>query len=140
MSRCSLPQKRGGDSWGKRSGSWRHTFAPSVCRRTAASQGSRPGLQLRRAYGARGAKWVCLIFVDRDGDTLLHGTIDLVFREEAKWFIVDYKSDSTQGRLESLVQYYTPQVAHYARFWRELTGVETEAGLFFVDGSVMRWT
>jgi ATP-dependent helicase/nuclease subunit A len=79
------------------------------------------------------------IGIDRDGDTLLHGTIDLVFREGAKWFIVDYKSDSTQGRLESLVQYYTPQVAHYARFWRELTGAETEAGLFFVDGCMMRW-
>jgi ATP-dependent helicase/nuclease subunit A len=79
--------------------------------------------------------------LDRDGDTLLHGTIDLVFREGEQWHIVDYKSDSTvgEGRLESLVAYYQPQVEHYARFWGELTGAPTVAGLFFVDGCVERW-
>jgi ATP-dependent helicase/nuclease subunit A len=79
--------------------------------------------------------------LDREGDTLLHGTIDLVFREGEQWHIVDYKSDSTmgEGRLESLVAYYKPQVEHYARFWSELTGAPTVAGLFFVDGCVERW-
>jgi ATP-dependent helicase/nuclease subunit A len=79
--------------------------------------------------------------LDREGDTLLHGTIDLVFREGGHWHIVDYKSDSTvgEGRLDSLVAYYKPQVEHYARFWGELTGAPTVAGLFFVDGCVERW-
>ena len=75
--------------------------------------------------------------LDEDGDTLLHGTIDLVFREGAQWFIVDYKSDSTAGRLESLVSYYRPQVELYARFWSQLTQAPASAGLFFVDGCVM---
>ena len=77
--------------------------------------------------------------IDEDGDTLLHGTIDLVFREGDRWFIVDYKSDSTTGRLDALVQYYERQVEHYGRFWSQLTGAPTSAGLFFVDGCIERW-
>jgi ATP-dependent helicase/nuclease subunit A len=71
--------------------------------------------------------------------TLLHGTVDLVFREGAVWHIVDYKTDSTKDRLESLVAYYRPQVEHYAKFWSKLTGAETKAGLFFVDGCREEW-
>ncbi|HEX7420231.1 MAG TPA: UvrD-helicase domain-containing protein [Thermoanaerobaculia bacterium] len=78
--------------------------------------------------------------LDEDGDTLLHGTIDLVFRERNHWFVVDYKSDSTKDRLDKLVSYYKPQVEHYARFWERLTGVGTSAGLFFVDGCVEKWS
>jgi ATP-dependent exoDNAse (exonuclease V) beta subunit len=77
--------------------------------------------------------------IDEDGETLLHGAIDLVFREGAQWFIVDYKSDSTAGRLDALVTYYKPQVEHYARFWSQLTGAQTSAGLFFVDGLQEVW-
>lgn len=77
--------------------------------------------------------------IDEDGDTLLHGTIDLTFRENERWFIVDYKSDSTSGRLDALVEYYAPQVEHYARFWSRITNCKTQGGLFFVDGSIERW-
>jgi len=77
--------------------------------------------------------------LDEDGETLLHGTIDLVFREGTEWFIVDYKSDSTTGRIDALVAYYASQVEHYARFWSRLTGSPTRAGLFFVDGCIERW-
>jgi ATP-dependent helicase/nuclease subunit A len=72
-------------------------------------------------------------------ETLLHGVIDLVFEEAGEWYVVDYKSDSTKGRLEALVDYYKPQVEHYARFWSKLTGAKTHAGLFFVDGPTMKW-
>ncbi|MFN2239454.1 MAG: UvrD-helicase domain-containing protein [Thermoanaerobaculia bacterium] len=71
--------------------------------------------------------------------TLLHGTVDLVFREGAVWHIVDYKTDATADRLEVLVAYYRPQVEHYAKFWQKLTGAETRAGLFFVDGCREEW-
>ena len=43
------------------------------------------------------------------------------------------------ARLEALVDYYKPQVEHYARFWSKLTGAKTHAGLFFVDGPTMKW-
>ena len=77
--------------------------------------------------------------LDEEGDTLLHGTIDLVFREGERWYIVDYKSDSTAGRLDHLIDYYKPQVEHYARFWSSLTGAPATAGLFFVDGTREVW-
>jgi len=73
------------------------------------------------------------------GETLLHGVIDLVFREGDTWFVVDYKSDSTVGRLDALVEYYRPQVEHYVRFWSQMTGAPARGGLFFVDGVIERW-
>ncbi|HET7712787.1 MAG TPA: PD-(D/E)XK nuclease family protein, partial [Thermoanaerobaculia bacterium] len=79
------------------------------------------------------------IGLEGPAETLLHGTIDLVFREDDRWFIVDYKSDSTKDRLDALVEYYRPQVEHYARFWSRLTGAPASAGLFFVDGLHERW-
>jgi ATP-dependent helicase/nuclease subunit A len=75
--------------------------------------------------------------IDEDGDTLLHGAIDLVFREGEEWVVIDYKSDSTAGRLDALVAYYAPQVEHYVKFWARLTGARTTGGLFFVDGAVV---
>lgn len=77
--------------------------------------------------------------IDFDGKTLLHGAIDLVFREGDTWHIVDYKSDSTTNRLDALVAHYEPQVAHYVRFWGEMTGAKTVGGLFFVDGAREVW-
>ncbi|HSP34215.1 MAG TPA: UvrD-helicase domain-containing protein, partial [Thermoanaerobaculia bacterium] len=77
--------------------------------------------------------------IDEGGETLLHGTIDLVFREHDRWFIVDYKSDSTAGRVDALVDYYAPQVRYYARFWTQLTNAPASAGLFFVDGCIEKW-
>ncbi len=71
--------------------------------------------------------------LEGEGETLLHGVIDLVFREDRRWFVVDYKSDSTKGRLAALIEYYRPQVQHYTRFWAKLTGAEATGGLFFVD-------
>ncbi|HUF17578.1 MAG TPA: UvrD-helicase domain-containing protein [Thermoanaerobaculia bacterium] len=76
-----------------------------------------------------------------DGNTLLHGAIDLVFLEDGIWHIVDYKTDSIEGagRLESLVEYYAPQVRAYVRFWSEITRQPAKGGLFFVAGPVETW-
>ena len=67
---------------------------------------------------------------------ILTGVIDLVFRESGGWVIADYKSDEVGGpeHLQSLLDYYSPQVKLYSRFWAEITG-ETikETGLFFID-------
>jgi ATP-dependent helicase/nuclease subunit A len=77
--------------------------------------------------------------IEGPATTLLHGTVDLVFREGDVWHVVDYKSDATAGRLPELVDYYAPQVRHYAAFWQRLTGKETRGGLFFVDGCREEW-
>jgi len=73
--------------------------------------------------------------LDEPGNTLLHGTIDLVFREDERWMVVDYKSDIIGNRFDALVDYYRPQVEHYARFWSRLTGGPSQACLFFIDGT-----
>lgn len=77
--------------------------------------------------------------LDEPGNTLLHGTIDLVFREDDSWMVIDYKSDIIGNRFEALVEYYRPQVEHYARFWSKLTGEPSRAGLFFIDGTREVW-
>jgi ATP-dependent exoDNAse (exonuclease V) beta subunit len=77
--------------------------------------------------------------IEGPSDTLLHGTIDLVFREGNEWYIVDYKTDSIANRLDALTEYYAPQVRLYADFWSRLTDAPARGGLFFVDGPVERW-
>ena len=69
---------------------------------------------------------------------VISGTIDLVFREKNGWVIVDYKSDKNDGNLDSLVDYYRPQVEMYRDLWKQMTGEKVkEAGLYFIDGC--RW-
>jgi len=72
-------------------------------------------------------------------ETLLSGAIDLVFEEPDGWALVDYKSDTLAGNLDAFVAFYTPQIEHYRRVWRDLTGRPTRAGLFFLDGAREVW-
>jgi ATP-dependent helicase/nuclease subunit A len=76
---------------------------------------------------------------DGPARTLLQGAIDLVFEEEDGWTLIDYKSDTVTSNLEDLVRYYTPQVAHYRRYWEMLTGRPTRAGLFFLHSGATEW-
>jgi ATP-dependent helicase/nuclease subunit A len=72
-------------------------------------------------------------------ETLLTGALDLVFEEEDGWRIVDYKSDTVTDNLDDLVAFYKPQIAHYRRYWQQLTGRPTKAGLFFVSTGQEVW-
>lgn len=66
--------------------------------------------------------------------TLLRGGIDLVFREDGGWVIVDYKTDLFRGRSpDGFVQKYAPQVLLYARAWERCTGEKVkETALYFL--------
>jgi len=71
-------------------------------------------------------------------ETVLRGTIDLVYQDEDGWHIVDYKTDRIRdvGTLSALpIQHpYRKQVRRYARFWRLLTGEPAAtASLWFTD-------
>lgn len=72
-------------------------------------------------------------------ETLLHGAVDLVFEEKGGWVVVDYKSDTVSGKLEELTTFYAPQLAFYRRYWEELTGQPTKAGLYFLDSGEEVW-
>ena len=71
--------------------------------------------------------------------TLLQGAIDLAFEEESGWVLVDYKSDTIAGNLDELVAFYRPQIDLYRRYWAELTGRPTAAGLYFVSTGQEVW-
>jgi len=67
---------------------------------------------------------------------LVSGVIDLVYRGEKGWVIVDYKTDGVadKGELNRLLDKYAPQVHIYAHAWEELSGEKVERGeLFFLD-------
>ncbi|HEX7616415.1 MAG TPA: UvrD-helicase domain-containing protein [Thermoanaerobaculia bacterium] len=77
--------------------------------------------------------------VDGPAETLLKGTIDLVFEEDGVWHIVDWKSDVVGGNLTSLIAHYAPQVTHYRRAWEAFTKQPAKAGLFFMDTGLLEW-
>ncbi|MGC8657924.1 MAG: UvrD-helicase domain-containing protein [Desulfomonilaceae bacterium] len=66
--------------------------------------------------------------------TILKGTIDLIFREQAGWVLVDYKTDIVrENDLQRFVEKYTPQLQIYSEAWQECTDEPVvEAGLYFV--------
>jgi ATP-dependent helicase/nuclease subunit A len=67
--------------------------------------------------------------------TVMRGVIDLVFREPDGWVIVDYKTDKAAKQNQAkLTQLYEPQLKHYVRAWRQMTGEPVkEAGFFFTE-------
>ncbi len=71
--------------------------------------------------------------------TVLQGAIDLLFEEEAGWTLVDYKSDHISGNRDALATWYEPQIRVYRRYWEELTGRSTRAGLFFIETGEEVW-
>ncbi len=55
--------------------------------------------------------------------TLVSGVIDIAYRAEGGWCIVDYKTDQLGGRpAASLLERYGAQIDSYSRAWSELTG------------------
>jgi ATP-dependent helicase/nuclease subunit A len=69
---------------------------------------------------------------------ILNGTIDLVFKEDDGWVIVDFKTDDVKEDLDSFVKYYSPQVELYSKFWAEITSENVkERGLYFT--SINKW-
>lgn len=75
--------------------------------------------------------------VSPTGETLstaTQGIIDLAFREDAGWVLVDFKTDyyETEAERIALVDYYAAQLKLYAELWKLTTGeAPTELGLLF---------
>lgn len=69
-------------------------------------------------------------------NTYSTGIVDLAFRENGSWVLVDYKSDSIENdaHRQALVEHYRPQLDFYRKNWEEITGEKViECGLFFTD-------
>jgi ATP-dependent helicase/nuclease subunit A len=75
---------------------------------------------------------------DQNLPVILTGAIDLAFLESGGWVIADFKTDDVGTSLQSFVDFYTPQVKTYSRFWAEITHLPIkEAGLYFT--SIHKW-
>ncbi len=66
--------------------------------------------------------------------TILRGTIDLIFRENGGWVLVDYKTDIVrEDTFQRVVDRYAPQLQIYSEAWQECTGEPViEAGIYLV--------
>lgn len=72
---------------------------------------------------------------EADEDVVLTGAIDLIFKEEDGWVLVDYKTDRFEGWAErrKLEEYYQPQIDLYARFWERVSGEQVkDSNLLFL--------
>jgi len=83
-------------------------------------------------------------FATRIGGVMIEGVIDLAIQSpDGKWTVVDYKSNdfSRTGRLEYLIDYYTPQLELYAMaLARAGLGDVAGCALVFLNGpTVHRW-
>ena len=60
---------------------------------------------------------------DSDHATVTRGVIDLVYRDETGWHIVDYKTDraDTEGEAAAIEKKYHPQLDAYATYWSRFT-------------------
>lgn len=64
--------------------------------------------------------------------TLVRGAIDLVFKEEDGWVIVDYKTDRvTPESIEKVVSRYAPQIRLYADAWGQCVGEPVKETAFY---------
>ncbi|MCD8509589.1 MAG: UvrD-helicase domain-containing protein [Bacillus sp. (in: Bacteria)] len=79
---------------------------------------------------------------DEDSEPrIVKGVIDLAYKREGKWKIVDYKTDRVKTRddLEQLTVFYQDQVDFYKQVWTRLTGEGVaEAALFFFQKQAIK--
>ena len=73
---------------------------------------------------------------EKDGvdlPTVIRGVIDLVFEEADGWVLVDYKTDRVaEGKLETLVDHYSPQIRLYAKAWETCSGQKVKECGFYL--------
>ena len=66
---------------------------------------------------------------------IIRGAIDLVFREDDRWVVIDYKTDRIDGPpAKSLLQQYRGQLDVYKRAWQAIAGADEtqmETGIYF---------
>lgn len=73
---------------------------------------------------------------------IVEGVLDLAFREEGRWTIVDYKSDEAGSGIDEVRRSkYRAQVELYAAAWERITGepVRERVLLYTADCVPERW-
>ena len=74
---------------------------------------------------------------ETEGPVVVRGVIDLAYRDEAGWHIVDYKTDpaETEEEATAVKEQYQPQLEAYEAYWSRLTGAPVaDAELWLAHG------
>jgi len=67
---------------------------------------------------------------------ILSGTIDLVFKEDDGWVVIDYKTDRPKNEKDypKLAEIYQKQIAIYGQVWQDITGEQVkQSSIYFVN-------
>ncbi|MEB1809076.1 MAG: UvrD-helicase domain-containing protein [Bacillaceae bacterium] len=76
------------------------------------------------------------LYREEIGETILTGIIDLIFKENDQWIIVDYKTDrfTRKEDIEKLKDHYAKQLNVYKQAWEEITKEQVgEMNIYFVQ-------
>ncbi|WP_216830233.1 UvrD-helicase domain-containing protein [Alkalihalobacterium elongatum] len=76
------------------------------------------------------------LYREETGETLLTGIIDLIFKENDQWIIVDYKTDrfTREEDIDKLKNHYAKQLNVYKQAWEEITHEQVgEMNIYFVQ-------
>jgi len=78
------------------------------------------------------------VLLQKDVPTIVRGSVDLAFKEDGGWVLVDYKTDRvTAGGVQPLLQKYSAQLRMYSEAWTQCTGeVVTETGIYLVSNGL----
>lgn len=77
---------------------------------------------------------------DEERKEMVHGSIDLIFKEKDGWVIVDYKTNKIENekQLKDLTEHYNPQLEEYKKSFEEITEEKVkETVLLFLDRKLM---
>ena len=69
-------------------------------------------------------------FAVKSGKRIINGVMDLVFKEDDGWVIVDYKTDDFES-ITDRKSVYLKQVELYKKYWEEITGQAVSETLLY---------
>ena len=72
-------------------------------------------------------------FCLKDGKKIYSGVMDLVYRKNNEWHIIDYKTNADASGLD---EHYSSQLQTYSESFRKLTGNEADARIYHIGERV----
>ena len=71
-------------------------------------------------------------FSYKSGDTIIAGVIDLLYKDETGWHIIDYKTND-EDDVSNLEEEYQIQLGVYKKAVKQATGLDCDAHIYHID-------
>ena len=71
-------------------------------------------------------------FSYRSDNNVISGIIDLIYKDESGWHIIDYKTNY-EGDIDNLEEEYQIQLSTYVKAFRQATGFNCDAHIYHID-------